>query len=74
MSTCRHEQMPSGLLTASGIPGARGRSTRLKGVGEFVLAGSRARSITPAQWLTVACLLHAAALGIAWWHGSSRTL
>jgi predicted ferric reductase len=38
------------------------------------LAGSRARSITPAQWLAVACLLHAAALGVAWWHGSSRML
>src|SRR6476619_4653735 len=38
------------------------------------LAGYRARSITPAQWLAVACLLHAAALGVAWWHGSSRLL
>jgi predicted ferric reductase len=38
------------------------------------LAGYRARSITPAQWLAVACLLHAAALGVAWWHVSSRLL
>jgi predicted ferric reductase len=44
------------------------------GVDEFVLAGSRARSITPAQWLAAACLFHAAALGVAWWHGSSRML
>jgi predicted ferric reductase len=34
----------------------------------------RARSITPAQWLAVACLCHAAALGVAWSHGSSRLL
>jgi predicted ferric reductase len=38
------------------------------------LAEYRARSITPAQWLAVACLLHAAALGVAWWHVSSRLL
>jgi predicted ferric reductase len=38
------------------------------------LAGYRARSITPAQWLAVACRCHAAALGVAWWHGSSRLL
>jgi predicted ferric reductase len=38
------------------------------------LAGYRARSITPAQWLVVACLLHAAALGVTWWHVSSRLL
>jgi len=33
-----------------------------------------ARSITPAQCLAVACLLHAAMLGLAWWHISSRLL
>jgi predicted ferric reductase len=33
-----------------------------------------ARSITPAQWLAVACLLHPVALGVAWWHVSSRLL
>jgi predicted ferric reductase len=38
------------------------------------LTGSRARSITPAQWLVVACLFHAAAVGVAWWHFSSRLL
>ena len=38
------------------------------------MAGYRARFITPAQWLAVACLLHAAALGGAWWHVSSRLL
>jgi len=38
------------------------------------LARFRARSITPAQWLAVACAFHAAALGVAWWHGSSRLL
>jgi predicted ferric reductase len=38
------------------------------------LAKYRTRSITPAQGLAVACLLHAAALGIAWWHASSRLL
>jgi predicted ferric reductase len=41
---------------------------------ERVMAGYRARSVTPAQWLAVACLLHAAALGAAWWHVSSRLL
>jgi predicted ferric reductase len=41
---------------------------------ERVLAGYRARSIRPAQWLAVACLFHAAALGVAWWHSSSRVL
>jgi predicted ferric reductase len=34
----------------------------------------RARSITPAQWLVVACLLHSTALCVAWWHVSSRLL
>ena len=38
------------------------------------MAGYRARSITPAQWLAVACVFHAAALGVAWWHVSSRLL
>jgi predicted ferric reductase len=38
------------------------------------LAGYRARSITPAQWLAVACLIHVVALGVAWWHGSSGLL
>jgi predicted ferric reductase len=38
------------------------------------LAGYRARSITPAQWLAVACLLHAAALGVVWWHASGHLL
>jgi predicted ferric reductase len=38
------------------------------------LAGYRARSITPAQWLAAACLLHAAALGVTWWHVSSGLL
>jgi len=38
------------------------------------LAGYRARSITPAQWFAVACLFHAAALGVAWWVVSSRLL
>jgi len=49
-------------------------STRLKGVDEHVVAEYRARSVTPAQWLAVACLLHAAALGVAWWHVSSPLL
>jgi predicted ferric reductase len=30
--------------------------------------------VTPVQWLAVACLLHSAALGVAWWHASSRML
>ena len=30
--------------------------------------------MTPVQWLAVACLLHFAALGVAWWHASSRML
>jgi predicted ferric reductase len=38
------------------------------------LAEYGARSITPAQWLAAACLLHVAALGIAWWHVSSRLM
>jgi predicted ferric reductase len=38
------------------------------------LAEYRARSITPAQWLAAAGLLHVAALGIAWWHVSSRLI
>jgi predicted ferric reductase len=41
---------------------------------EPVLAESRARAISPAECLAVACLLHAAALGVAWWHVSSRLL
>jgi predicted ferric reductase len=64
----------AGLSQVSGISGARGRFTRLKGIDARVLAEYRPRSITPAQWLAVACLLHAAALGVAWWHVSSRML
>ena len=28
----------------------------------------------PSPWLAAACLVHAVALGVAWWHGSSRLL
>jgi hypothetical protein len=41
---------------------------------EPVLAGYRARAISPAECLAVAGLLHAAALGVAWCHVSSRVL
>ena len=38
------------------------------------MTGYRARSITSAQWLVVACLFHTAAVGVAWWHVSNRLL
>ena len=38
------------------------------------LTGYRRRLLTPAQRVALVCLLHAGALGVAWWHGSSRLL
>ena len=46
----------------------------VKAIADRVLAGDRERRITPAHWVAAACGLHAAVLGVAWWHASSHLL
>src|SRR4051794_30257247 len=50
------------------------RPTWLEAIADRVLAGDRERRITPAHWLGAACVLHAAVLGVAWWHASGHLL